>query len=102
MIHVIATIELRPGRREEFLTVFRDNLAAVRAEDGCIEYGPALDADTGIASQTLIGPDKVMVIEKWESVEALKAHAVAPHMQAYRATTKDWVLNTEIRVLEPA
>jgi len=102
MIHVIATVELAPGTREKFLTEFRNVISAVRAEAGCIEYGPAVDADTDIPIQFRIGADKVVVIEKWESVAALKAHGVAPHMQAYRAKVKDCVRGMELRVLTPA
>ena len=74
----------------------------VRAEAGCIEYGPAVDAETDIPIQFRIGADKVVVIEKWETVAALKAHGVAPHMQAYRAKVKDFVKGMELRVLSPA
>ncbi len=102
MIHVIATIELAPGTREAFLAEFRKLIADVRAEAGCIEYGPAIDAETGIPTQFRIGADRVTVIEKWESVDALKAHAVAPHMQAYRVRVKDFVRGMELRVLAPA
>jgi quinol monooxygenase YgiN len=102
MIHVIATVELAPGTREKFLTEFRNVMPAVRAEAGCIEYGPAVDADTDIPIQFRIGADKVVVIEKWESVAALKAHGVAPHMQAYRVKVQDCVRGMELRVLTPA
>ena len=102
MIHVIATIDLNPGTREAFLAEFRKNVPAVMAEDGCIEYGPAVDADTGIPTQSKIGPDRVTVIEKWASVEALKAHAVAPHMKEYRLRVKDYVRGMDLRVLSPA
>jgi quinol monooxygenase YgiN len=40
-----------------------------------------------------------MVIERWESLEALAAHDVAPHMQAYRAKVKQYIRGREIRVL---
>jgi quinol monooxygenase YgiN len=102
MIHVIATIDLAPGTREAFLAEFRKIIPDVRAEAGCIEYGPAIDAETGIPTQYRIGADRVMVMEKWASVDALKAHAVAPHVQAYRARVKDFVRSMELRVLSPA
>jgi quinol monooxygenase YgiN len=102
MIHVIATIDLAPGTREAFLSEFRKIVPEVRAEAGCIEYGPAIDAGTDIAAQAKIGADKVVVIEKWESVAALKAHSVAPHMQAYRPKVKDYVRGMELRVLTAA
>ncbi len=102
MIHVIATVDLAPGTREKFLTEFRKLIPDVRAEAGCIEYGPAVDAETDIAIHARIGTDKVVVIEKWENVSALKAHGVAPHMQAYRTRVKDYVRGMELRVLAPA
>ena len=102
MIYVIATIDLAPGTREAFLAEFRKNLAAVRAEDGCIAYGPAGDAETGFPTQFKTGPDRVTVMEQWASVDALKAHAAAPHMKTYRVAVKDMVRGMELRVLNPA
>ena len=102
MIHVIATVELAPGMRDAFLAEFRKIIADVKGEAGCIEYGPAVDVETDIPIQFRVGPNKVVVIEKWESVAALKAHGVAPHMQAYRARVKDYVRGMELRVLAPA
>ena len=102
MIHVIATIELTPGTRDAFLTEFRKLIPDVKAEAGCIAYGPAVDAETDIPTQARIGADKVVIVEQWESVVALKAHAVAPHMQAYRVRVKEFVKGMELRVLSPA
>ena len=102
MIHVIAIITAKPGMRDAILQEFHANMPAVHAEKGCIEYGPATDAD-GIGSfQTKFGPDTFVVIEKWESVEALKAHAAAPHMVAYGAKVKPLLASRVIHVLSPA
>jgi quinol monooxygenase YgiN len=102
MIHVLATIELAPGRRADFLDEFRRLMPQVHAEKGCIEYGPAIDVATSIAVVPPPRGDVVTVIEKWESVQALEAHLAAPHMARYRETVKDLVVGVEIRVLEPA
>lgn len=59
MIHVIATIELAPGTREAYLAVFRKLIPDVRAEKGCVEYGPAIDSQADLANQTKVGPEKV-------------------------------------------
>ena len=40
-------------------------------------------------------------MEKWESLEALQAHLVAPHMLEYREGVKDLVQETIIQVLTP-
>lgn len=102
MIHVIAVITAKPGMREAILEAFRANMPAVHAEQGCIEYAPAIDAE-GIGSfQTPFGPDTFVVVEKWASVEALKAHAAAPHMAAYAAKTRDMIASRAIHVLSPA
>ena len=45
MIHVLAIITTLPGKRDEVLAHFRANMPAVHAEDGCIEYGPVIDAE---------------------------------------------------------
>ena len=102
MIHVIAVITAKPGQREAILQEFRANMPAVHAEQGCVEYAPAIDAE-GIGSfQTPFGPDTFVAIEKWESAEALKAHAAAPHMKAYAAKTKDMLASRVIHILSPA
>lgn len=102
MIHVIAVITAKPGMRDAVLREFRANVPAVHAEQGCIEYGPAVDAE-GIGNfQAAFGPDTFVAIEKWESAEALKAHAAAPHMKAYAAKTKDMIASRLIHVLSPA
>lgn len=102
MIHVVAIITAKPGMRENILRAFRANVPAVHAEQGCIEYGPAVDAEGIGGFQTKFGPDTLVVIEKWESPEALKAHAAAPHMAAYAAKTKDWIASRVIHVLAPS
>jgi len=102
VIHVIAIITAKPGMRDAILKEFRANMPAVHAEPGCIEYGPAIDAEGMGGIQTAFGPDTFVVIEKWESKEALKAHAAAPHMAAYAAKTRDMIASRVIHVLSPA
>ena len=102
MIHVIAIITAKPGQREAILREARANIAAVRAEDGCIEYGPATDAEGLGSFQTKFGADTFVVIEKWRDAAALKAHAAAPHMSAYAAKVKDLIASRVIHVLAPA
>ncbi len=102
MIHVLAVITTHPGQRDAVLSHFRANMPAVHAEDGCIEYGPAIDAPNGGPAQAPLGPDSFVVIEKWASMEALAAHAKAPHMAAYAATTRAMVAERKIHILTAA
>jgi quinol monooxygenase YgiN len=102
MIHVIAVITAKPGKREEILRHFRANVPNVHAEKGCIEYGAAVDAENALPIQAKWGADTFLVIEKWESIDALKAHAAAPHMAAYGASTKELIASRVIHILSPA
>ncbi|HKH27900.1 MAG TPA: putative quinol monooxygenase [Sphingomicrobium sp.] len=102
MIHVLAIITTKPGLRDKVLEAFHANMPAVHAEEGCIEYGPAVDAEGVGGFQAKLGPDTFAVIEKWESIDALKGHAAAPHMAAYGAKVKDMLANRVIHVLSPA
>jgi len=102
MIHVIAMITTKPGQREAVLGEMRANIPNVRAEQGCIEYGPAIDTENAGPVQTALGQDSIVVIEKWESLEALRAHGASAHMKAYAARTKDLLASRVIHVLSPA
>ena len=101
MIHVVAVITAKPGQRDRILEAFRANRPAVLAEQGCIEYAATVDAAGMPPSRGSFGADTFVVIEKWETLAALEAHAAAPHMAAYGAKVKDWTENRVIHVLEP-
>lgn len=102
MIHVIAAIEIVAGKRDEYLAAFHELVPHVLAEDGCIEYGPAVDVATPIEIQEPLQENIVTVIEKWESVEALQAHLQAKHMQENREKVKDMLAGIKIQILQPA
>lgn len=101
MIHVVAKLTVDPARRAEFLQAFLELTPTVLAEEGCLEYGAAIDEPTPIAVQELAGDDAVVVIEKWESVAALEAHLAAPHMEAFREQTADMLKGVTLQVLKP-
>ena len=64
MIHVLATLDLAPGTREAFLAEFRKIIPDVHAEAGCIEYGPAVDADSDLPNHYRVGPDRAEL--RWD------------------------------------
>jgi quinol monooxygenase YgiN len=101
MIFVIATIEVKPGKREAFLMEFHKNMPNVRAEKGCLEYGPTVDLKTDIKAQIPLRENAVTIVEKWESLQALHAHLAAPHMATYRERVKDYVAGVTLQILEP-
>ena len=102
MIYVIATIDLVEGCRDRFLTAFRELQPTVRQEEGCIEYQATIDHPTNIDDQQQGGDARVIVVEKWECLDALEKHLIAPHMNAYRIAVKEMVNSVELQILEPA
>ncbi len=99
MIHVLAIITTIPGQRATVLERFKTIVPTVRAEAGCIEYGPVVDAE---GADPAFGPDTFVVVEKWESLDALKAHSAAPHMRAYAENTQGLIAKRAVHVLTPA
>jgi quinol monooxygenase YgiN len=102
MIHVIATIEVKPGQRDAFLAEFHRIVPLVHAEAGCIEYGPSVDVASGLSMQGPLRENIAVIIEKWASLAALKTHTQAPHMAQYRVAVKDLVVGVQLQILQPA
>ena len=100
MIHVIVEITVKNGQRDAFLELMQKLVPDVRAEQGCIAYGPAVDLDAGVGVEAR--NNVVTVIEQWESVDALKVHLGMPHMDEFRASVADIVDDLSLRVYQPA
>ena len=101
MICVIATIKAKAGQRNALLACIQDNLSNVHAEVGCVEYQPMVDTESSLGAQEL-DEDAVIMIEKWETMSDLNAHAVAPHMLNYREKVKDIVESVSLKILTAA
>lgn len=102
MVHVLAVITTKPGMRSKVLEAFNANVPDVHAEDGCIEYGATIDHENAGDFQTRYGDDTFVVVEKWASLDALKAHSKAPHMVAYGQKVKDLLADRCIYVMSGA
>lgn len=72
----------------------------MHAEDGCIA-DETEDEPRVPGAQSLAGEDTVVIVERWRDAAALQAHAVAPHMMAYRAAVKPSAAKAVIEVLTP-
>ncbi len=101
MICVVATIALKDGMRENYLEEIRKIVPIVRREKGCIEYTPTADADTGSNFQIKNRPDTVVILEKWENLEALKNHGISPHMTDFRHSVKEFMQSMQLQILTP-
>lgn len=103
MIHVVATIVIKPGSRDQFLREFKRMAPLTLAESGCLLYQPLIDCEPGV-HQRQVPPrdDVVTIVEQWRDLDALRAHLAAPHMAAYRERVKDVVVSGSLQILEPA
>ena len=98
MIRVVAVVTANPGRHKEILSVFRANVANVRAEKGCIEDAAQVDAADIGPFQRSSGRTRRrsgILVEPG----ALRAHIATPHMKAYGQRTKDLIASRAIHVL---
>ena len=101
MIHVIASITLKAGQVPEYIEVVKANIPHVLEEEGCVDYVPTVDLTTDLAPQEQ-NANVVTIIEKWRSLEDLKAHFTMPHMLAHRDKVKEIVEKISIKVLTDA
>ncbi|NIF22099.1 putative quinol monooxygenase [Candidatus Pantoea multigeneris] len=98
MIHVIAIIKAKPGMRDQIISHVQENIPAVIAEEGCIEYRPVIDLSA--EAVTGFGADTLVIIEKWRDETCLKNHSVAPHMKNYAEKVKDFIQERTIHILK--
>lgn len=74
MILVLANIESEEADIDAMKAAINTMEIASQAEPGCISYR---------FTQELSNPAKMVVVEQWESVEALVTHFGMPHMAAF-------------------
>ncbi|MGA1674910.1 MAG: putative quinol monooxygenase, partial [Pseudomonadales bacterium] len=74
MIIVHGIIPLRPDTRDQALAMARRMAEATQAEPGCIAY----DFYVGLGD-----PNRLLLFQEWESMEALAAHFETPHMDQF-------------------
>lgn len=70
MIRVVASFNLKPEATEQALELAKELVAETRKEDGCVQYDVAQSTET---------PTDVVVLEAWESKEALDVHSASAH-----------------------
>lgn len=86
MIAVVAGMSLKEGKEKEFLAQAEKVVAATRKEDGCVGYVCCKNPDD---------PLGIVIVEKWESKDALDAHMQTAHF-------KDFIAGTEALTVGPA
>jgi quinol monooxygenase YgiN len=73
-IRHVVTIQVAPGRADDFASAFKAVQAIVQQEEGCEQYE---------LFQSLDQPEKVVLLERWPSQDLLDKH-----MQAERTRNR--------------
>jgi len=91
ILHV--TYTCKPGKAEEFVRTLKELglQAAVRAEDGCMQYDYHISCEV---------PDTVVLLETWRDGDALALHAKQPHMKEIGKVKEQLVDNVIIQRFE--
>lgn len=74
MIIVTGTVITTPETHDEMLAVSIEHCARSRAEPGCIAHNVHVDCEN---------PSKLVFVEYWDDMAALKAHFRVPESQAF-------------------
>lgn len=101
-VYVLCRFDLKPGADvADYVAKTRAVVPTVRAEDGCLGYALVRDADVGAWDKPMkFGERTLWCVERWASVEALKAHLNTPHMKAFGPTVRDLRAASTFHVLE--
>jgi quinol monooxygenase YgiN len=89
-IAVVAISVAKPGYEEQLREAAEGIVGPTRKEQGALQYDLHRDVQE---------PRRFVFVERWESQEALAAHAKSAHIAAYKKAVADWVEHAEIRVL---
>ena len=75
MIYVIATTQMKPDCKDDFIKGHKACIAETLKEKGCIAYEGHVSVND---------PNCYVVVERWETRDDLTAHSKAPHLKVWR------------------
>jgi quinol monooxygenase YgiN len=92
VIYVIAEVRVKPGTIDKAIAAARLSVAETVKEDGCISYD---------MHQSVTDPQRLVLVERWESREALTRHFETPHFKAWRAAGPEFVAERKAEIITP-
>ncbi len=100
-VYVLCRFDLKPDADiGEYVKRTLSVVPTVRSEEGCQLYTLLGDAHTDWDKPQRFGDRTMWMLEKWDSIDALKAHLDTAHMKAFGPTVKDMRVNGTFHVLE--
>lgn len=90
---VVVLARAQAGKGPEAFAAFSEVAVPTHGEEGCLAYALHSDPDDS---------DRIVLVERWTSREALDAHLQTPHLLAFRRDHADiWAEPMVIDVLTP-
>lgn len=77
MIIIAGFVDVDPEQREDALVAGSVHMKETRKLDGCIDY---------VWSADPLVPGRIVILERWQTREALEVHFESPHYLAMRNT----------------
>ena len=100
-VWVMCRFDLKPeADKAGYIAQTKAILDAVRREDGCLEYRLLGDAETDWEKPQRFGERTLWMLEKWASVNSLRAHLETPHMKAFGPKVAGMRSGSTFHVLE--
>jgi quinol monooxygenase YgiN len=102
MVHLVVTFIIKEGKMDEYLAELKKLRPQVLAEKGCVEYTFLREYQSPLDIQEAVNPNRVTLVEKWETPEALAVHGAAPHMKDFNLRAAAFHERVSARVMETA
>ena len=91
-VRLIVTITAAPGKGSELAQAYRSRCAEIAKEPGCEQFE---------ALQSVVNPDKLVLLERWTDQAALDVHAklnqtrpsLLPELRVGKAEREDYEYN---------
>ena len=100
-VWVLCRFDLKPeADKADYIAQTKAILGAVRREDGCLEYRLLGDCETDWEKPQRFGDRTLWMVEKWASINSLKAHLETPHMKAFGPKVAPFRSASTFHVLE--
>jgi len=92
MIYVVATMHIKPEKREEVLKAARVAIAETRKEKGCQSY----DLHISVTE-----PNTFVFVERWDNRDCLSSHMQMPHFLEWRKVANEAITGRRVEIIAP-
>ncbi|SNZ19525.1 Quinol monooxygenase YgiN [Cohaesibacter gelatinilyticus] len=90
MVHLIATLKIKPGSIEALLSAAAPCIEATRKEQGCISYD---------LYRSTTDPNTLVFVEVWKSREALTLHFATEHLLKWKEQSVPHIVKRSAKII---